>query len=778
MALNNDFKIKNGLTVNTTVSAGGTVEAASFEKHDGTSSQFLKADGSVDSTGYISGIDNSGQGITVDASDPSSLLIEVDSSVVRTTGAQSIAGVKSFSGTICANGGTTTVDALKLTSFDESSDAAPIQTFYRGTCSSADGDYLGQVKFRGQNDSANEVNYAKITGKISDASNGTEDGLMEFAVQKAGSMAIVARQTHNALKLINDTGLQVDGPILSAGQELHTLLGGSGGGSSIGTGTACKLTKYNSAGTNVEDSIVTESSSLITVTGNLSATGTICGSSSIYGSTVTASSDIFGEGCIYSYNDLFVGGYTDVTGSATVGGCLNANGGISVDNGCFNVDGTTGALTACSGCFRDGVTITGDLSATGTTYTDCLVVGDSTLDGTAGTTLNTQLVVQNEPGGQDWFKVSAGNVCFNTAGGTTQVGNQNLGARVNMQAINDTYPLLSLRGVNGSSDLLRISSSACSTGNYAVVKNDGKVGIGVVAPEKLLHVGGDSLTSGTAVIATLSAAKICSNDDNFNTAIGNKALDNNTTGQGNVTIGLAALCSNTTGDSNIAFGLSAMTDNTTGSYNTAIGNCSMRYALSGDHNFAAGQYSLYDNYGGDYNTAIGSSSMQCNIVGSNNTAIGHQSLLNNTAGNDNTSIGECSLKSNVNGIGNTAIGYNSLAGNVTGNYNVAIGEKAGTFLNDGCTYLSGGDDSIYIGRNSTAKNNLDYNSVVIGLSACSCGQNTTVIGNPSTTHTVLHGDTQLTQDGCGLIMTSSGGYTYCLTVSDTGVLTTALTTPK
>jgi hypothetical protein len=50
--LNNDFKIKNGLTVNTTVSAGSCVEASCFIKHDGTSSQFLKADGSVDSTSY------------------------------------------------------------------------------------------------------------------------------------------------------------------------------------------------------------------------------------------------------------------------------------------------------------------------------------------------------------------------------------------------------------------------------------------------------------------------------------------------------------------------------------------------------------------------------------------------------------------------------------------------------------------------------------------------------------------------------------------------------
>jgi len=175
---------------------------------------------------------------------------------------------------------------------------------------------------------------------------------------------------------------------------------------------------------------------------------------------------------------------------------------------------------------------------------------------------------------------------------------------------------------------------------------------------------------------------------------------------------------------------------------------------------------------------MGPSSMQCNSVGSNNTAIGHQSLFNNTAGNDNTAVGECSMKSNVNGIGNTALGYSSLAGNATGNYNIAIGDNAGSFWADGCTYLSGGDDSMYIGRNTRAKNNLDYNSVVVGLSACSCGANTTTFGNTTTTHTVLHGDAQLTQNGCGLLLKSASGCTYCLTVNDAGTISTTLTLAK
>ena len=50
--LNENFKVRKGLTVTTTISAGSCVEADSFKKHGGTVNQFLKADGSVDSSGY------------------------------------------------------------------------------------------------------------------------------------------------------------------------------------------------------------------------------------------------------------------------------------------------------------------------------------------------------------------------------------------------------------------------------------------------------------------------------------------------------------------------------------------------------------------------------------------------------------------------------------------------------------------------------------------------------------------------------------------------------
>ena len=98
-----------------------------------------------------------------------------------------------------------------LTHSDDGSVAGPVLTLHRDSASAADGDYMGQLKYTGKNDTGGTKTYAKMTAKIADASNGTEDGLFERAVHKDGSVTIVERLTSTALKLINGTGLEVNG---------------------------------------------------------------------------------------------------------------------------------------------------------------------------------------------------------------------------------------------------------------------------------------------------------------------------------------------------------------------------------------------------------------------------------------------------------------------------------------------------------------------------------------------------------------------------------------
>ena len=109
------------------------------------------------------------------------------------------------------NGSSFVGDLTLGDSSDTSSAAGPVFTLNRNSASPADADYLGQIKFAGRSDTAVQRNYAKITGKILDASNGTEDGIIEFSHIKAGSQVITGRWRSDSLQLLNDTNLSVAG---------------------------------------------------------------------------------------------------------------------------------------------------------------------------------------------------------------------------------------------------------------------------------------------------------------------------------------------------------------------------------------------------------------------------------------------------------------------------------------------------------------------------------------------------------------------------------------
>ena len=117
-----------------------------------------------------------------------------------------------FSGTVSGSlaiANTTTDDSLLLTTTEDSSTAAPVLTLKRNSASPADADYLGQIKFKGENDADQEIIYAKITAKILDASDGSEDGMLEYAFKKGGSNNISARFRGDALQLLNGTNLYI-----------------------------------------------------------------------------------------------------------------------------------------------------------------------------------------------------------------------------------------------------------------------------------------------------------------------------------------------------------------------------------------------------------------------------------------------------------------------------------------------------------------------------------------------------------------------------------------
>ena len=112
---------------------------------------------------------------------------------------------------------TTTDDSLLITTTEASNSAAPVVTLKRNSSTPANADYLGRIKFKGENDADQEVQYASISGKIIDVADGSEDGAVEFNIKKAGSNNIAARFSSTELKLLNGTTLDVDGAGTFAG---------------------------------------------------------------------------------------------------------------------------------------------------------------------------------------------------------------------------------------------------------------------------------------------------------------------------------------------------------------------------------------------------------------------------------------------------------------------------------------------------------------------------------------------------------------------------------
>ena len=139
-----------------------------------------------------------------------------------------IGGNRSY-GNITSTGDISGAGTFTLTSTDTGSSAAPIIELNRDSSSPADADYLGQIKFKGDDDGGSSHVYAKITGKIQDASAGTEDGLIEFANVRAGSTTITARLKSDKFQLLNSMNLEVAGNTTLTGTlNGHTIPGGTG----------------------------------------------------------------------------------------------------------------------------------------------------------------------------------------------------------------------------------------------------------------------------------------------------------------------------------------------------------------------------------------------------------------------------------------------------------------------------------------------------------------------------------------------------------------------
>lgn len=187
-----------------------------------------------------------------------------------------------------------------------------------------------------------------------------------------------------------------------------------------------------------------------------------------------------------------------------------------------------------------------------------------------------------------------------------------------------------------------------------------------------------------------------------NTAEGQQALANRTSGIYNNAIGIYSLLSLTTASFNTGDGAGTLLLNNANE-NTATGAGALLFN-NAPRNTADGAFALFFNTTGVDNTAVGDRALQSNDSGTGNTAVGSGALFGNTTGNANTALGFNALFSNTEGESNVAIGVGALGQNTTGNGNIALGFLSGS-------ELTVGDNNIYIGNVGVAN---ESNTIRIG----------------------------------------------------------------
>ena len=147
----------------------------------------------------------------------------------------------------------------------------------------ADNDVAGTIEFRASDDAGAQVLSASILSKITDVSNGSEDGNIEFAVHAAGSSTTIAT--------IDATGLTINSGSLGTGTLTLTSasITDSSGAISFGdenlttTGTITAATGSSIGNLTLANGSITDSSGTISFGNeNLTTTGNITGATVTY----------------------------------------------------------------------------------------------------------------------------------------------------------------------------------------------------------------------------------------------------------------------------------------------------------------------------------------------------------------------------------------------------------------------------------------------------------------------------------------------------------------
>jgi hypothetical protein len=287
-------------------------------------------------------------------------------------------------------------------------------------------------------------------------------------------------------------------------------------------------------------------------------------------------------------------------------------------------------------------------------------------------------------------------------------------------SIADLIAIISTNSSDNLNDIL-------TNGNTSLLNADiGRLGLFDTIAQ---NYGGLKLNAGEFVLSDANGPVVKLNGSNISfsniiVGMGGGDIDTNTA------LGYRALADNTLGFENTAIGGSALRDNIIGYRNVAVGEGALKNHI-GNETTSIGHGALQLNTIGLKNTAIGAFALNANLVGGSNTAVGNKALKANT-GSYNTAIGDLALSENTTGENNTAIGYLALDSNSSGSYNVAIGSSTlsnlqsnieNTAIGHGALKANEVNGNTAVGAFALNDNTIGPNNIAVGSFASNKNQN-------------------------------------------------------
>jgi prepilin-type processing-associated H-X9-DG protein len=195
-------------------------------------------------------IDLNGQELILDADADTSITADTDDQIdIKIAGSDVItltsSGITSSAATTITV--TDNSDVLHLKSTDDDANVGPVLLLNRVSSSAADGDDIGAIDFDGRNDAGQAVEYASIAASITDASDGTEDGSLNFRTIMGGADTARINLTPTEMT-VNEASKDLDFRIESNGQANMLFVDGADDAVVIGH-NASRKTLFNTTAT-------------------------------------------------------------------------------------------------------------------------------------------------------------------------------------------------------------------------------------------------------------------------------------------------------------------------------------------------------------------------------------------------------------------------------------------------------------------------------------------------------------------------------------------------